>query len=144
MDDKIVEDFRELCQIFEYYGYQTILDEEEMTHSTDIIMTYKRMIFIYPIFIDMLDSYQSYFKKHFNFELSNIEEDALLVVFKHDDNIMNILTTNINLFRDYIFKVKLISPCDICFEDKTDGCKCNRCKNEICLDCYHAIKKQLL
>ena len=140
MEDKIVTDFRELCDIFEYYGYQTILDDEEMKHATEIIMTYKRMVFVYPIFIDMLDAYQSYFKKYFNFDLRNIEEDALLVVFKHDDDIMNILTTNINLFRNYIFKVKLVSPCDICFEDKTDGYKCSRCKNEICLDCYNAIK----
>ena len=86
-----------------------------MKHATDVIMTYKRMVFIYPIFIDMLDAYQSYFEKHFKIKLSNIEEDALLVVFKHDDDIMNILTTNINLFRAYIFKTELISPCHICF-----------------------------
>ena len=64
MDDKIVIDFRELCQIFEDYGYQTILDEEEMAHAIDVIMTYKRMVFVYPIFIDMLDAYQSYFLKN--------------------------------------------------------------------------------
>ena len=86
-----------------------------MKHATEIIMTYKRMVFIYPIFIDMLDAYQSYLKKHFNFNLSNIEEDALLVVFKYDDDIMHILTTNINLFKAYIFKTKLKSPCDVCF-----------------------------
>ena len=103
MEDKIVEDFRELCRIFEDYGYQTVLDEEEMKHATEVIMTYKRMVFVHPIFIDMLDAYQSYFEKQFNFELSNLEEDALLVVFKHDDDIMHILTTNINLFRNYIF-----------------------------------------
>ena len=62
MDDKIVEDFRELCQIFEDYGYQTMLDEEEMKHLTEVIMTYKRMVFVYPRFIDMLDAYQSYFE----------------------------------------------------------------------------------
>ena len=50
MEDKIVEDFRELCQIFEYHGYQTILDVEEMKHSIDVIMSYKHMVFIYPIF----------------------------------------------------------------------------------------------
>ena len=60
MEDKFVEDFRNLCEIFHYYGYQTILDEEDMTHSIEIIMTYKRMVFIYPIVIDMLDAYQSY------------------------------------------------------------------------------------
>ena len=71
--------------------------------------------------------------------MSNIEEDALLVVFKYDDDIMNIITTNINLFRNYIYKTELISPCDICFEDK-NGYTCSRCKNEICMDCYNAIK----
>ena len=30
MEDNIVEDFRELYQIFDYYGYQTILDDEAM------------------------------------------------------------------------------------------------------------------
>ena len=59
MEDKIVEDFRGFCQIFEYYGNQTILDEEEIRHATEVIMAYKRMVFIYPIFIDMLDAYQS-------------------------------------------------------------------------------------
>ena len=63
MDDNIVIVFRELCDIFEYYGYQTLLDDEEMKHAVEIIMTYKRMVFVYPIFIDMLDAYQSYFKK---------------------------------------------------------------------------------
>ena len=62
MEDKLVEDFRELCQIFEDYGYQAILDEEEIKHSIDVILAYKRMVFIYPIFIDMLDADQSYFK----------------------------------------------------------------------------------
>ena len=63
MDDKIVIDFRELCDISEYYGYQTILDDEDMKRATEIIMTYKRMVFVYPRFIDILDSYESYFKK---------------------------------------------------------------------------------
>ena len=63
MEDKIVTDFRELCDIFEYYGYQTILDEEEMKSATEVIMTCNRMVlFIYPIFVEMLDAYQSYLK----------------------------------------------------------------------------------
>ena len=77
MDDQIVIDFRELCDIFEYYGYQTILDVEEMKNAVETIMTYKRMVFIYPIFIDMIDAYKSYVKKYFNFDVCNIEEDAL-------------------------------------------------------------------
>ena len=39
MEDKLVHDFRELCEIFHYYGYQTLLDEEDMKHATEIIMT---------------------------------------------------------------------------------------------------------
>ena len=46
MYDKIVEDFRELCRIFEDYGYQAILDDEQIKHTTEIIMTYKRMVLI--------------------------------------------------------------------------------------------------
>ena len=80
MEDKLVEDFRELCAIFEEYGYQSILDEEDMKRATEIIMTYKRMVFIYPIFIDMVDACQSYFKSTLSFNLSNMEEDALLIV----------------------------------------------------------------
>ena len=103
MEDKLVSDFRELCEISHSYGYQTILDEEYMKHATEIIMTCKRMVFIYPIFVDMLDAYQSYLKTYFKLNLSNIEEDALLVVFKYDDDIMHIFTTKINLFTNCIF-----------------------------------------
>lgn len=59
MDYPIVTDFRELCDAFEYYGYQTILDEGDMKQSINIIIIYKRMVFIYPILIDMLDSHKS-------------------------------------------------------------------------------------
>ena len=96
--DTTVDDFRKLCDIFEEYGYQPILDEEEMKNSIELIMTYKRMVFIYPIFIDMIDDYKSYVKKHFNFNLRELEYNALLVVFKNDNDIIKALTTNINLF----------------------------------------------
>lgn len=41
-----------------------------------------------------------------------------------------------------MIKCKLNTPCDICFEEKEDGYKCRRCKDEICIECCESIKNK--
>ena len=143
---QITKDLSEVCHIFKDYYYQPIIDVD-MYNAVENVMTLKRMVFIAPIFINSLKVHKEeneFCIKHLNFDLNQLENDSIFIFFRHDNSLIFLLTTNADIFRDYIFKCKLESECGVCFENDSDGAndsyKCSRCNKAICINCYKLIK----
>ena len=130
----------ELCELFREYGYQPLCRKKDL-FDIDYSIPQKRIVMISDV-EDWSES-DNYFRELLRIDLQELDKNALILLFRHEDKHMVVLTTerDTDIFKGYISKCKITSQCDICVEDTegADGYECSRCHNQLCLECYQSL-----